>query len=822
MDPATWQRVKTICADALERGVGDGDGDGEREAFVAERCGGDAEVRREVLRLLAAHERAGPEFLEQPTGGPLTLAVPFDVGRRIGAWELVEELGAGGMGVVYLAERREADFEQRAALKVMRLAAPDGVLLERFHRERQILAGLEHPNIAHLLDGGTTDDGVSYFAMEYVEGRPIDRYCEEEALSIDQRLVLFREVCSAVAHAHRSLVVHRDLKPSNILVTSDGTPKLLDFGIAKLLAVGPGEATVTRFQALTLDYASPEQLAGGAITTASDVYSLGALLYRLLTGGTPFPAGTKSLAALTRERGQSPPRPSAGVDGATARRLRGDLDSIVLKALRPEPEHRYGSVEALADDVARHGDGRPVGARRGTFTYLAGKFIRRHKAAVGATVLVALALVGATVASNRAATRAEAERAKAERISGFLRRMISSPDASWFSSGEEGREVRVIDVLEQAARDLDAEENLEPSEEAMIRRTFGATYRGLGLYEEAVALLREAVRLDRLGETGSYELAVSLHELGGAHYMKGDFDEAIDLYRQAIEIFRSLPGDPDEEFIKTLQDLGLVYTERGDLARGEPYYREALALNRARVGDVHPINAIILANLGVSRAWQGDLDEAAPLLEDSLGVFQQLPGTSFESAVLRRHLANVAIFRGEHDRAEWLLRDAMEVAVDKLGDEHPHVASIREGRAHLSYRRGDLAAAERELTSAIGIQERALGTDHIHVATTLTTLGRVLTAGGSSQDAEAHLRRALELRRGQLPPGDWRIADSAAALGECLAALGRRADAEPLLEEGAAGLEAALGPEHLLTREASEQLRLFQTGPIDPSVLDSR
>lgn len=808
MDPATWQRVKTICADALERGIGEGEG--ERDRFVAERCAGDTEVQREVLRLLAAHERAEPEFLEQPTGGPLTPAVRFDVGRRIGAWELVEALGAGGMGVVYLAERREADFEQRAALKVMRLAAPDDVLLERFHRERQILAGLEHPNIAHLLDGGTTEDGVSYFAMEYVEGRPIDRYCEEEALSIDQRLALFREVCSAVAHAHRSLVVHRDLKPSNILVTSDGAPKLLDFGIAKLLAVGPGEATVTRFQALTLDYASPEQLAGGVITTASDVYSLGALLYRLLTGRTPFPAGTKSLAALARERGQSPSRPSAGVDGATARRLRGDLDCIVLKALRPEPEHRYGSVEALADDVARHGDGRPVGARHGTFTYLAGKFTRRHKAAVGAGVLVALALVGATVTSNRAATLAEAERAKAERISGFLQRMISSPDASWFSSGDGGRDVRVIDVLEQAVRDLDDEENLEPSEEAMIRRTFGATYRGLGLYEEAVILLREAVRLDRGAGPGSYELAISLHELGGAHYMNGDFGEAIDLYRQAIEILRSLPGDPDEEFIKTLQDLGLVYTERGDLARGEPYYREALALNRARVGDVHPINAIILANLGVSRAWQGDLDEGVTLLESSLDVFQQLSGTSFESAAIRRHLANLEIFRGDYDRAESLLRDAMEVAVDMLGDEHPHVASIREGRARLNYRRGNLLAAERELTSVMEIQERALGIDHIYVTTTLTTLGRVLTERGSSREAEAHLRRALELRRGQLPPGDWRIAESAAALGECLAALGRRTEAERLLAEGAAGLDATLGAGHLLTREAQEQLRLFR------------
>ena len=442
MDSATWQRVKTTCADALERAAG------EREAFVLERCGEDVEMRQQVLELLAAHGRADPAFLEQPTGGPLEAVVSSQIGQRFGAWELVEELGAGGMGVVYLARRRETDFEQRAALKVMRLAGDAG-LKERFQRERQLLAGLEHPNIAHLLDGGTTDEGAPFFAMEYVEGRPIDRYCDEEGLSTDERLGLFLQVCSAVGYAHRNLVVHRDLKPSNIVVTSDGRPKLLDFGIAKLLAEGPGDAAVTSFQALTPAYASPEQLESGAITTASDVYSLGALLYCLLTGRPPFAAGDRSLLELAREREQSPPRPSTVVDGAAARRLQGDLDSIVLKGLWPEPELRYGSVDALAEDLTRYQAGLPVGARLGTFSYLFGKFVRRHKGAVGAGALIALILVGATLASTRAAriagaerakaeaerTKAENERAKAERITGFLQRMISSPDASWFSSG---------------------------------------------------------------------------------------------------------------------------------------------------------------------------------------------------------------------------------------------------------------------------------------------------------------------------------------------------------------------------------------------------
>ncbi len=800
MDPATWRRIKTIVADAVERPVE------EHEAFIEERCGEDTEVRREVERLVAAHLRAEDGFLETPTGGPLGLSVAFDAGRRIGVWELVEELGRGGMGVVYLAERREADFEQRAALKVMRLAAADDVLIERFHRERQVLAGLEHPNIAHLLDGGTTEEGLPYFVMEYVDGLPIDRYCDESNLTTDRRLLLFLEVCTAVGHAHRNLVVHRDLKPSNILVAADGAAKLLDFGIAKLLAEGQADAAVTRLQALTPEYASPEQLHGRPITTASDVYSLGVLLYKLLTGSLPRPVGEAPLRELAQQLTQTPLRPSAVVGDLRGRGLRGDLDSIVLKALRPEPERRYGSVEALADDIERHRDGRPVEARQGTFTYLAGRFLRRNKVPVAAAALVATTLVGATVSSNRAATLAEAERAKAERISGFLQRMISSPDASWFSSGESGRDVRVIDVLAETVRTLDEEENLEPAEEAMIRRTFGMTYRGLGLYDEAIGLLSEAVRIDRVASAGSRQLALSLHELGGAHYFKGEYERAIEHYRQAIEGFRALPGEPDEELIKTLQDLGLVHVELGAPEQGEPYYREALALNQARVGELHPINAIILANLGVSRTWQGDLDDAETLLESSLEVFRQLPETSWEPALLLVHLANVAMFRGEYKRAEAQLDEAITIALGRLGDEHPQVATIRAAQGRLAYHRGDLPTAQRNLSAVLELQERVLGPDHPYVANTLTALGRALTAGDSTSEAEIHLRRALHLRREQLPTSDWRIGESAGALGECLAAQGRRAEAETVLSEATAGLERALGSDFPLTREFRELL----------------
>ena len=426
MTAQPWQRVKDLFHQAALQAPE------ARAAFLDAACQGDAELRHEVESLLEARDEAGA-FLSVPVGvdaGLVGAETAVPEGRQIGRYRIQDLIAQGGMGTVYRAVRDDDAFRQTVALKLMRGGAASADAERRFRQERQILARLQHPHIATILDGGATDEGQPYLVMEYVEGRPITAYCDEQGLDARARLAMFTTVCAAVHYAHQNLVVHRDLKPANILVTADGSPKLLDFGIAKLLALGPGPGTAptaTLLPMMTPEYASPEQVRGGAVTTASDVYSLGVLLYELLTGRRPYTLRTDSLEEIVRSVCETDPQPPSSVarthaatgEGTRARpsasELRGDLDTIVLKALRKEPARRYLSVLELGEDVRRHLDGRPVRARPDTLRYRAGKFVGRHRAAVGAAALVVLALLGGLAATVRQARIAERERALAQK-----------------------------------------------------------------------------------------------------------------------------------------------------------------------------------------------------------------------------------------------------------------------------------------------------------------------------------------------------------------------------------------------------------------------
>ncbi|MEP6809076.1 MAG: serine/threonine-protein kinase, partial [Chthoniobacterales bacterium] len=406
----------------------------ERAAFLDQACGGNAELRQEIHALLQS-DHSATSFIADP---PVELAaevfgraeLPSDIGRKIGQYQLLEIVGCGGMGTVYLAERADQQFKMRVAIKLIKRGMDTDAVLRRFQHERQILASLEHPNIARLLDGGTTDDGLPYFVMEYIKGERIDHYAQQQSLSITARLELFRQVCSAVSYAHQHLVVHRDLKPSNILVTSDGVPKLLDFGIAKIIQADGAEAlaTMTMLPAMTPEYASPEQIEGTPATTLSDVYSLGAVLYELLSGCPPYRLENRSPQELTKTITTIQiEKPSTVVSGAEdARRLRGDLDNIVLMAMRKETARRYRSVEQFSEDIRRHLAGRPVIARADTLSYRTGKFWQRNKLGVSAGVLLGVTLIGGIIGTSWQAQRARAAQARAERRFNDVRRLAHS------------------------------------------------------------------------------------------------------------------------------------------------------------------------------------------------------------------------------------------------------------------------------------------------------------------------------------------------------------------------------------------------------------
>jgi len=609
-----WQQIDTLFAAALERPAD------ERTAFLRASCGQDPSLYHEVLALLASDTEAASVLGESATdfAAPLlpglqeALGSETDLpaGARVGPYRIEGLLGRGGMGRVYLAERADGAFEKRVALKVVKRGMDTDEVLARFRRERQLLAGLDHPHIARLLDGGATEDGRPYLVMECVEGEPITAYADRHRLPLDARLALFEQIAEAVAYAHRNLVVHRDLKPSNILVTEDGQAKLLDFGIAKLL--GDDDAAHTRegLRLLTPEYAAPEQVRGEAVTTATDVYALGVLLYELMTGRRPCDLAGPGL--LARERAllhAEPPRPSAALvpEAAAARattperlrrRLNGDLDTIVLKALRREPERRYASVGALREDLRRAQRGLPVEARPESALYRAGKFVRRHRLGVAAATAFVLLLAGSVVAlglqqrqTARERDRAEAARARAEQTAGFLEGLFDAADPF---APERLDTLRARDLLArgQAAAERDLAE--QPLLQAQLLGAIGRAYTRLGLYAEAEAVLRRALVREALAinraALGDDHPAVAFNVARRAqiYHARGDHAAAVEDQREALRIFEARFGAGSLHVALAQASLGGCLADLGRYAEAEAQLQASLAALREMHDDEHP------------------------------------------------------------------------------------------------------------------------------------------------------------------------------------------------------------------------------------------
>ncbi|NBC15798.1 MAG: protein kinase [Bacteroidetes bacterium] len=635
MDAARWQQVKAIFQEALERPPS------ERGAFLEDACGGDQELLAEVQSLLVSDEHA-EGFLDVPALDPEEEDEhdPF-IGMQVGVYRLRSLLGRGGMGAVYLGERVEGDFEQQAAIKLIHAGLRSPELRRRFHTERQVLARLQHPNIARLLDGGVTEDGVPYIVMEHVDGLPLTDYCDLHCLDTDARLDLFLTVCDAVRYAHRNLIVHRDLKPRNILVDTEGRVKLLDFGIAKLLDEEPSaEGPVTTgLRVMTPEYAAPEQVRGEPVTTATDVYALGIVLYEVLTGQRPYRLSSSAPSEIERVIcGTDPARPSTMITRAASaddppttrpvtpeeigaarstapdrlrRRLTGDLDVICLKALRKEPGRRYASAEQLADDLRRHLDGLPVTARPDTLRYRATKFIQRHKVGVVAATLVILALVGGIVATAWQARVAAAERDRAERRFDDVRNLANTflfefhdaiVDLPGSTPARELVATRALEYLDELAREAEDHPVL-PIELAQAYRrvgdvlgnptnpNLGHTERALASYRKGLDVLERATVLRGAARPPAAHVAkAELYEsLGDVLGARGDLAAADSMIQTAVVSYQQLAAaHPDSIPHQVRYAVGLI--KRGDLAgndnfnnRGDPAtalgaYQQALPL----------------------------------------------------------------------------------------------------------------------------------------------------------------------------------------------------------------------------------------------------
>ncbi|HEX4947565.1 MAG TPA: protein kinase [Blastocatellia bacterium] len=623
MNSDRHQRLTDLLDEALERPAS------ERQAFLAAACGDDVELQREVQSLLLSFEQAS-SFIEAPAfAGASDFLFADDQpmeGRQIGHYRIVRELGRGGMGAVYLAERAD-EYREQVALKIVKRGMDTDFVVRRFRHERQILASLHHPNIARLLDGGTTEDGLPYFVMEYIEGEPIDQYCDHHNLPIQERLKLFRTVCAAVQYAHQNLVIHRDLKPGNILITADGTVKLLDFGIAKILNPEISqtvEKTATLMRLMTPEYASPEQVRGELVTTASDVYSLGVVLYELLTGHRPY--RITSILPSDIERiicEQEPTRPSTvGMKderGGMNRKkkfssliphpssLKGDLDNIVLMALRKEPQRRYATAEQLAEDIRRHLEGLPVSARSDTFSYRAGKFVQRHKAGVAAAALIVLSLIAGLITTIWQARRAQAQQAKAERRFNDVRKLANSYLFEFHDAIEklpgstEARKLvvnRALEYLDSLAREAGDDPSLQQELAAAYLKVgdvqgrpgfpnLGDTAGALSSYRKSLAIREALPTAWQARLEAQRELATNCDRVGDASRMSGDAAGALTVYQKALAVRETLmkeePGNRlnQRDLADSYQRIGDTLAQMGKPAEALAEQRKALPMFEA-------------------------------------------------------------------------------------------------------------------------------------------------------------------------------------------------------------------------------------------------
>ncbi|MEM7349403.1 MAG: serine/threonine-protein kinase [Acidobacteriota bacterium] len=813
MDPSRWRRLEALFLQLEDLDLR------ARGALLDRECGDDADLRRQLEGMLQELDGGDEDWIVES----IKEVLPRNLDRvptRLGRYRITGEIGRGGLSTVLSAERDDREYSQRVAIKLIRRGLDTDDILLRLRQERQILARLQHPNIAQLIDGGSTEDGRPYVVMEHIEGRPIDDFCRD--LPLNERLELFVIVCEAVQYAHRNLVIHRDIKPANILVTEDGQPKLLDFGIAKLIQpglYGPDNAahTAPGRQLLTPEYASPEQIRGEPLTTASDVYALGVLLFELLTDERPFDLRKEDLRGWEEaicERG--PPRPSSRLrnlaqtdDGdrrSVARQVRamtGDLDNIVLMALRKEPERRYASVEQMADDVRRHLEDLPVRARADTLAYRLSKFVKRNRFPVAIASLSAVLLIAISLVALRQAQLANRGRLASEQLSELMVDLFEMPDP-----GEaRGNTVTAREILDRGAAKIPAELQGQPEVQALFLATIGRVYKNLGLYQRAGEVLGEAVDLRR--QDAPLARAASQSHLGEIRYLQGDFDQAQTLFEESLRLRLRVLGEDHLELAESYSNLGAISFVRREFDTAESLWTRALEIRQRHQGD-HGDVAELHDNLAALREVQGRTAEAERHLRQALDLHARHHGEAHHETL--RTVANLAALLHKSDdlsAAEPLYRRALAGQIEVLGKDHPQVARSSSNLAALLTSSGQLDEAEALLTDALKIQRQRLGEGHFETTYPMIHLADVLAHRGeaSYDEAEALYREVHRIRSASLPQAHAHQINPLLGLGRLQLERQHHRQAAETLETVAELCLRIHGEQHDLTLEVQDLLR---------------
>jgi serine/threonine protein kinase/tetratricopeptide (TPR) repeat protein len=873
-----WRRIEALFADFVAV-------DAAERAQRLDRLGSEDPELRESLESLLNADAPGADPLAKLIGDTAESLLDRQqdriVGTTIGGYHVSAILGFGGMSTVYRGERLDAGSRAVIAIKVLQHAALHPRMRSRLHSERQILASLDHPYIARLLGSGELPDGTPYLLVEHVDGAGIYDYCDQRGLSLRERLELFVKVCEAVQFAHRNLVVHRDIKPANILVLPGGTPKLLDFGIAKLLAPEGLAHTlpVTRLheRILTPENAAPEQVLGRPITTATDVYALGTLLYQLLTGRSPY--RLMSFSQLQLERAicmDDPVRPSqmviaklSGESEADRQRiaqrrghipvrlrtaLEGDLDSIVAMAMRKEPERRYASAEALAEDVRRHLLGRPVTARQGDWRYHTVKFVRRHHWSVVSVIAVMCglaAITGVTLWQNHrialARELAAQERDRAQQVSAFLVDVFSQADPYT----AQGHELTAKELLDRGAAKIVDNVNLQPEVRAELLESIGLAYRHQALNAQAIPLFEQALAIRRaqrpidngrvaaslanlanaLSDAGQLpsaeayltqalalaracepqdapQIADLLVQYGGLALVgESQPEKALKLFNEALDIEQHSNGIPPMQMAETLNGLSATASWLSDYARAADYERRALDIYQQQGTRNHPDNVISMENYGLLLTKLGRYSEAERYLREALDLELTVFGPKdWHVADVQSNLGELYDDQGDTARAITATQEAVNISAQSRGPTNWKTAYFQEALAILNLKAGDVAAAEANIRAALADYAQSVPARHLYVASARGWLGEVYLRKGQLAEAETEMRAALDLTSDLAGPDSWRTARAQAGLGWTLIARGKFAEGEALLRPAQARLLAALGPHDEAARQAGRRL----------------